>query len=167
MNLFSFIKDDWEKIPQNVRYFLLSGSTLLAITWLSDHWGKDSYKLFSWDFRNIFFSLGITLILVGLVMIVSKQLYTYFNLLRLKIKYPIKNHPKTFALVWFQPGRLYLFDKKSKLSYHVHPWETAEDLSFVGHGFNCLHDYETALAGDVRIGSPYNIRIKSFHYVGQ
>jgi hypothetical protein len=49
-------------------------------------------------------------------------------------KYPLKNLDKDYHLIWFHRGKLYLFDKKEKLYYHIEPWETAVDLYFTDKG---------------------------------
>jgi len=51
-----------------------------------------------------------------------------------KRKYPPKKLGKNYNLIWFHRGKLYLFDKKEKLYYHIEPWETAQDLSFTDVG---------------------------------
>jgi hypothetical protein len=145
MDFLSFLKDDWQKIPQNLRYFILSGITLIALTWISDHWGSNiHYDFLGWNFRSAFFSMGIALIIVGFCLILAKQIFTYFNLTRLRYKYPIKDLNRTFYLVWFN-GRLILFDKidrKNKRSYHIHPMATAKDLGFASYGIYTPLDFE-------------------------
>lgn len=51
-----------------------------------------------------------------------------------KKKYPLKKLNRDYHLIWFHRGKLYLFDKKEKLFYHIEPWETAQDLSFTDVG---------------------------------
>lgn len=60
------------------------------------------------------------------------------KLARKKEEFKRKYHPKglgkDYHLIWFHRGKLYLFDRKEKLYYHIEPWETAQDLSFTDVG---------------------------------
>jgi hypothetical protein len=173
MEFINLFKEDWRKIPQNIRYFFLSGLTLIGLTWVSDHWSGVRYNFFGWDFRGVFFSLGILLIIVGFGIVVAKQIFLYWRLNKLRRRYAISKLNKMFYLVWFN-GRLILFDKtdeKNKKSYHIHPAETAEDLGFVGYGINTPLDFEQhRLAKGLVIGKPGDtiyIKVDDYNYMGQ
>jgi len=136
--MWNLIKNDWEKLPQSIRYFFIIGAVLIFNSWLLDHWLPSSelpFKYFGlWDIRSLCYQIGQSLILLAIVVIVVKLI---FNLPKLvtnyKTKYPIKNLGKTFDLVWFK-GKLILFDHRDEKYYHVYPWETAQDLNFVSYG---------------------------------
>ena len=53
---------------------------------------------------------------------------------KLRRKYPRDNLNKTYHLIWFRRGKLYLFDKNDMHYYHIQPWETAEELYFADVG---------------------------------
>lgn len=134
MSPFDFLLDDWKKIPQNLRYFFLAGILLIFNSWLLDHWGGENLYLFwGFDVRQLGYNLGLSTIILGLFALLLKQLLYFKNMLWYRWKYPIKDLGSKFFLVWFN-GRLYLFDSKTKKRHHVYPWETAQDLLFVGAG---------------------------------
>ncbi len=134
MSNFDFLTDDWKKIPQNLRFLVISGGFLIFNSWLLDHWGrKRPYLLWNWDVRSFGYSLGLTLILIALGLLVAKQFIYFGRIIYFRKMYPINKLNLTYYLVWFN-GTLYLFDKKPKKYYHVLPWETAQDLLFVGKG---------------------------------
>src|SRR6266851_5752978 len=137
MDIFGFIKEDWKKVPQNNRYLILSGATLIFIDWFTDHWGK-SYSYFGKDYHQWFFNLGITFILIGIVMMavlmLIKQFFALSIMTNYRTIYPIDKVNETFSLVLFK-GRMILFDKRDsnkKRAYHVATSNTAIDLGFWG-----------------------------------
>jgi hypothetical protein len=136
------LTDDWKKIPQNLRFIFLAGVIFIFNSWLLDHWlinGQLPYKYWGVvDIRSFGYSLGLTLILICTVAIVFKQFYLFWILQIFRNKYSFSNLDKTYHLGWFR-GKLMLFDKKKKLYYHVYPWGTAQDLLFVGRGWE-FHD---------------------------
>lgn len=148
VNKLGFLADDWKKIPQNLRYVFLAGVLFIFNSWLLDHWlpnGQLPYKyLGCWDIRPISFNLGLSLILISTIIIVLKQFYLFGAVQIYRRKYPLNNLNKTYYLCWFK-GKLMLFDKKNKkkkLYYHVYPWETAQDLLFVGRGWKFQADFK-------------------------
>jgi hypothetical protein len=137
MEVLNFLTDDWKKIPQNYRYLILSGVFLISNSWLLDHWGNTkAYTYFGFDIRESGYSMGLTLIFIALLIIVAKQINSFRKVLLYQHKYPVEKLDTDFYLVWFN-GKLMLFDAKSKPKryYHVYPWETAQNLLFVGRGF--------------------------------
>lgn len=169
MNPFEFIFDDWKKIPQNLRYFFLAGVFLIFNSWLLDHWGlKNPYLFWGIDIRQLGYNIGLSIIIVGFFALLLKQLFYFKNIIWYRWKYPIKNLEYNFFLVWFN-GKLYLFDSKTNKRHHIYPFETAQDLLFVGKGkfiSKNLEDAELiqvsdALSIDVRKykeGQPINTR---------
>lgn len=167
MGIPEFIKGDWERLPQSIRYSVLSGLSLIFLSWLANDMNSSfDTTLFGWDFRRSFFSAGAIIIFVGLFLVLWKQVISYKNLAKWRIKYPIRKLDKSFTLIWFK-GRLMLFDRKSKMAYHIHPWETAIDLYFVGHGHSVAIDYDDAVRSERQFGKPINIKINDYPYVGQ
>ncbi len=133
MDVFGLIKEDWKSIPPNNRYFILIGSMLLIIDWVSDHWGT-KYTFYGKDFHQWFFNMGVTLILVSFVLMILKQFYALSLLTHYRTIYPIDKVNETFSLVSFN-GRMILFDKRNrtkKEAYHVATSNTATDLGFWG-----------------------------------
>lgn len=136
--MWDLIKGDWEKLPQDFRFFIEVGIALVFNSWLLDHWLPNKaipyMYLGHFDLREVSYDLGMSLIYFSIVVLIIKQLLNLPNLLKnYKIMYPIKNIGKSFDLVWFS-GKLILFDHERKIFYHVYPWETAEDLDFVSYG---------------------------------
>lgn len=143
MATFEILTDDWKKIPQNLRYIILAGIFLIANTWLLDHWGTGKiYTIFGWDVRDAGYSFGFSVILFSFILLIAKQLGYLIIGFRYRLKYPISKLNKSFSLAWFN-GRLILFDHKQKKYFHVLPWETAQDLLFVGMGEQLQDKFET------------------------
>lgn len=143
MDTLNLLVDDWKKVPQNYRYLILSGVVLIFNTWLLDHWGTNSpYLYLGHDIRALGYNIGLSLILIAFLFIITKQFYSYVKAIWLRRKYPINKLDIDFFLVWFN-GRLMLFDDKSspKKYYHICPWETAQDLLFVGRGFKVSTEF--------------------------
>ena len=134
MKAWELLSDDWKKIPQNIRYLLIFGSFLISLTWIIDHWGTGHvYTFWGLDIREPAFSIGLTLIFLGILLPIVKQFLYIYDLILYRKRYPIKNLGISYILVWFN-DKLILFDKSSKTHHHVHPFETAQDLLFVGKG---------------------------------
>ncbi|MFC2160132.1 hypothetical protein ACFLRX_00605 [Acidobacteriota bacterium] len=141
---FKFITDDWKKIPQNIRYYFIAGAALVFISWLIDHWGTmHIYKFWGLDIRKIGFSLGLTLIFLGLISLVVKQIIIFKNIVKYRRKYPINKIDTKFYLAWFR-GKLILFDEDKKEYHHIYPFETAQDLLFAGTGIYVDSDFENS-----------------------
>jgi len=139
-NFLSFITDDWKKIPQNYRYLILAGIFLIFNTWLLDHWGTTSpYLFFNIDIRQGGYNIGFLLIILAFTILIMKQFTSFGKLLRYRMRYPPEKLDIDYYLVWFN-GKLMLFDVKNKPKkyFHVYPWETAQDLLFVGKGMVVL-----------------------------
>lgn len=137
MEFLNFLTDDWKKIPQNYKYLILTGVFLIFNSWLLDHWGISTpYTYFGLDIRAGGYDVGLSLILFALFLIVTKQFSNFGRALWYRHKYPIEKLDIDYYLVWFN-GKLMLFDTKSKTKkyYHVYPWGTAQDLLYVGRGF--------------------------------
>lgn len=141
----TFLTDDWKKIPQNIRYVFLTGVLLVFFAWLLDHWlpnGQLPYRYLEvWDIRSLCFSTGFSLIFMSIALVVFKQFYLFGVTQYYRRKYSLENLNKTYYLIWFK-GKLMLFDNKKKLYYHVHPWETAIELLFVGKGWKIQDDFK-------------------------
>ena len=160
MNL-SFLLDDWKKIPQNLRYFFLSGITLILSSWVADHWHTSTvYSFWGWDFKRTFFSLGVSIIIFGFLMLVLKQLFLVYKVAVLRRRYPISELDKSFYLVWFK-GQLILFDNNTNQYFHVTPLETAQDLFFEGQGYSDDNRWSVVTQFDV---SDPSIRIIKADY---
>lgn len=136
-DFFNFITDDWQKIPQNLRWLFIAGILLIFNTWLLDHWygSNKAPFLVGWFsyFDVIEYAVGYILILMCFGMLVSKQLIYFAILRKYRSRYDLQKIEKDFYLAWFN-GKLMLFDVKDKKYYHIYPWETAQDLLFVGQG---------------------------------
>src|SRR6185312_17526567 len=100
MVVFGLIKEDWKSVPQNYRYFMITGITLLAIDWITDHWSK-TYYLFGHDFHQLFFNVGIVLILLFFVLILSKQFLVASLTAHYRDIYPLDKVNQTYSLVMF------------------------------------------------------------------
>lgn len=130
-DLFNFLTDDWKKIPANFRFLLLIGAFLIFNTWLLDHWGTiEPYRLWYIDIRSIGYSLGLTIIFFGCLLLITKQLWFFSNIVYLRWKYPLSKLNKDFFLISFR-GYIVLFDKKKNLYHHIYPFATVQDLTFV------------------------------------
>lgn len=142
MGIAEFLTDDWKKIPQNLRYLTLAGSFLIFNTWLLDHWGREKpYTFWGWDMRSFGYSLGLSFILLGFLLLISKQFFYFGRVAFYRRKYPLDKLNREFYLAWFR-GKLMLFDKKQKTYHHVLPWDTAQDLFFVGKGFQIEESFD-------------------------
>lgn len=160
MKIFDFITDDWKKIPQNIRYFFITGASFIFISWLIDHWGTEGiYRFWGLDIRKIGFNLGLTFIFLGLIFLVIKQLFIFKNVIEYRRKYPIEEINHKFYLVWFK-GRLILFDKDKKEYHHIYPRGTAQDLLFSGTGNYEDSDFENAT--NVKISDAISINVKEY-----
>ena len=138
--MWDLIKDDWNKLPENVRYFLEIGVVLVFNSWVLDHWLPNRNLPFEFlgrfDIRAACYNIGQSFILISIIFVVVKQLWNLPKLINnYKVRYPIKELGNKFDLVWFS-GKLILFDHKEKKYYHVYPWETAQDLNFVSYGIH-------------------------------
>lgn len=143
MNALEFIFDDWKKIPQNYRYLIITGVSLIFNSWLLDHWGSPQpYKYFGIDIRPHSYNLGLTLVFLALFLLVAKQFLYFGKIVWYRHKYPLNKLDIDFYLVWFN-GKLILFDEKNKPKqyFHVYPWETAQDLLYVGKRFTIPVDF--------------------------
>lgn len=132
-DLLGLFSDDWRKIPANFRLLFLIGGFLIFNSWLLDHWDSDEAHLF-WghDIRNVGYSIGLTLILLCFVVVFIKQVVFFKNLLIYRRRYSLSKLNKDFFLTSFR-GYVVLFDKKNREYHHVVPFETAQDLMFVGN----------------------------------
>lgn len=140
---FEFLSNDWNKIPQNLRYILWFGIFLIFNSWLLDHWGlNETYLFWGWDLRQFGYSLGTTAIIIAFIFLVLKQFAPFAKVIWYRRKYPLNSINKSYYLIWFN-GKLYLFDKKKREYCHVYPWGTAQDLKFVGRGFPLGGDINT------------------------
>lgn len=168
---FDFIADEFKKIPQGFKYFFISGTILIFIPWLIDHWGTNSlYKLWGVDIREFFFSLGLSIILVSLVLLLWRQAKYYRQAKKYRDRYPVEKHNSTFDLLWFN-GKLILFDHETKKYHHIYPYSTAQDLLFVDLGVRIKKDFEDVKSDEIRVsdkeivlkeykdGGPINTRI--------
>ena len=166
MDFLGFLKEDWQKIPQNLRYFVISGTILLVIDWTSYHWSKGvNYTYLGKNYHQFFFNLGVSLILLGFLLIIAKQIFVVVNLQRFRYRYSLKNLNITYGLIWFN-GKLYLFDKKKKTASHITPAETASDLSFWGVGVPYPGSFEEAQVHGLEVGDPVNIKVKDYNLAG-
>jgi hypothetical protein len=91
--------------------------------------------------------------------LISKQIKLFTNILLLRRKYPLDKFNKKYYLIWFS-GRLHLFDKDTMLRHHVHPYETAQDLSFTGTGISVNTDINDTK--EVHITDKHKVTISSF-----
>lgn len=130
-DIINLLADDWKKIPQNYRYLIIGGAFFIFNSWLVDHWGSYSYKyLLTIDIGLISYYVGLILIIIGFIILIGKQIFSYANVLNLRRKYPVSKIYKDFVIVSFN-GKWILFDKKTKEYHHLVPWETVQDLQFV------------------------------------
>jgi len=171
MNL-DFLTEEWKKIPQASKIFALFGVTLILLTWLIDHWGGNKegiYTFWGHDIRQTSFNIGVSIILLVFLFIIAKQILLIKRTTQYRIKYPLKNLDTTFYLIWFN-GKLILFDRSSKLYYHIATWATAQDLFFIGQGKWIKEDFEekkiitlpsgkTLEVSNYEDGGPINTRI--------
>ena len=160
MQIFDFITDDWKKIPQNIRYFFMAGTTFIFVSWLVDHWGGVEVKRF-WglEISDIAFSLGSTLILIGLAFLLVKQFYIFIIVTKYRRGFPIDELNSKFYLVWFN-GKLILFDKEKTEYHHIYPFQTAQDLLFIGTGTYVESNFENT--NTVKISENISIQVKDY-----
>lgn len=138
INPIDAFRDEWQQIPLNSRYLIVSGIFLIFNSWLLDHWRPNNQLPFLfwglWDIRTLSYSTGFSLILIVSFIFLIKRLFNLGNIVKkYRGKYPIGDVGRTYSLVWFS-GKLILFDEKEKKYYHIYPWETAQDLEFVSYG---------------------------------
>jgi hypothetical protein len=168
-NYLDFISEDWKKIPQNIRYIFLFGFFLIFNSWLLDHWGHEiPYKLIGkFDLREFGYNLGFILIIFGFLIISIKQFIIYKNIIIYRKKYPIEKLDTDYYLFWYD-HKLWLIDTKSKTYYHVHPWETAQNLLFTSYGYKINEDFRKVDELKYNDGSiPIIINMKKYKYGGQ
>ena len=155
--MINFIKSDFEKLPQNIRYLFIFGSFLVFNAWILDHWLPNRvlpYLFFNhFDIRAISYNSGMVLLLIGLVAVTLKQLISIPSLIRgYNRRYQIKDMGSKFDLVWFN-GKLILFDHAEKKYHHVYPWETAEDLDFISYGTHVQDKFPNPATPKVKLDS--------------
>lgn len=142
MGFLGLLTDDWKKIPQNLRYVIIAGISLIFNSWLLDHWGSDGvYKYLGMDIRGSGYNLGLSLIFFGFALLIGKQFFYLGRLIYLRKKYPESDIEHGYYLIWFK-GKLILFNTKEKKYYHVYPWDTAQDLLFVGKGQSMNENFD-------------------------
>lgn len=156
-SFFTALGDDWKKIPQNFRYLILIGSFFIFNSWLLDNWGNNKlYLFFGKDIREYGYNFGLLLILIAFAFIISRQGDVLRKTVFYRFKYPINMLNETFYLFWFN-GKLMLFDNKKMQYFHAYPWETAQNLLFVGQGEEIKENFENskkaklAVTGDSKV----------------
>ena len=158
----SFLTDDWKQIPLNYRFIIISGSFLIFNSWLLDNWGATNIYLFwGFDIRKTGYNIGLTLILLSLLPLISKQFIYLAKRQYYRSKYPTNKLDEKFHLVWFR-GKLMLFDIKKKKYYHVFPWETALSLSFDKKGVSIDQDFYSQLHEKIRISEEQLIDVEKY-----
>lgn len=129
MSIPDFLSKDWQRIPQNFRFFILSGVLFIAIVLATIQFGGSAEFNYLGLSEQTFFNAGLALIIVGTGLVLYKQLIFANEIRKLRKKYPIGLIDKTFYLVHFGDP-IYLLDIKDKTAFHIHPLKTARDLSF-------------------------------------
>lgn len=151
MNL-GFLSEDWNKLPQNFRYFILAGGFLIFNSWLLDHWGQGGERyLKSFDFAYWGYWLGLLIIILGIFVLIIKQFTGYANIIWLRRKYPISKLNKDFYIYSFN-GKWMLYDKKTLEYFHIHPWETVVDLRWQGWENGLPLDFQPENKPQIPIG---------------
>lgn len=155
--MWNLVTDEWNKIPQDIRFLIEAGAFLVFNSWLLDHWLPNRILPYRYlgifDLRDISYNLGMSLIFFSAGFIVIRQIWNLPKQIKnYKDSYPTKNLGKTFDLVWFN-GKLMLFDHKSKPKqyFHVYPWETAEDLNFTSYGTHAQDNFPNPQNPAVRL----------------
>lgn len=129
---FGFLADDWNKLPQNFRYFILAGAFLIFNSWLLDHWGQNGGKYLKiFDIAFWGYWLGLIIIILGIIVLILRQISAYSNILWIKRKYPYAKINKDFYIYSYN-GKWILYDKNSKEYFHIRPYETVIDLHWQG-----------------------------------
>ncbi|MCL4418744.1 hypothetical protein M1146_01425 [Patescibacteria group bacterium] len=164
--MFDLIRNEWEKIPQSIRYIIEIGIALIFNVWMLDHWLPNQalpYKyLGQFDLRSMLYNIGQSFVFLAITLILFKQLFNFPKLIfNYKNKYPIKDLGKKFELIWFS-GKLMLFDYNEKKYYHVHPWETAEDLQFVSHGIHIDDVFPNSRNTKIKLSNDRNLDTTEF-----
>ncbi len=155
--MFDFFKEDFNKLPQNIRYLFYIGILLVFNAWLLDHWKSDQelpYLFLGFlDVRSISYNIGTAFLLFALLITAWKQLSNIPAMIEnYKLGYQVKDIGKKFDLVWFN-GKLILFNHKRKKYYHVRPWETAEDLDFVSYGIHVQDNFPNPRNPKIKLDS--------------
>jgi len=126
-------KDDWQRIPLNLRYIFFAGVFLIFMAWLGDHWtDQQQYQVLWFASNEITFQVGFFFIVVFFGLLMIKQFWLFGKIFRLRRKYPLHQIDVTFHLVNLKPGWIFLFDERSKKRLHIKTPGTARDLGFVG-----------------------------------
>jgi len=167
--MWELLKNDWEKVPQNIRYLLEIGIALIANTWILDHWlshHRLPYLFLGYfDIRSFSYNVGQLLILISIIFVLAKQVIQLRNLPELlinyKTRYSIKDIGTKFDLVWFN-GKLILFDYVLKKYYHVYPWETAQDLNFTSYGTHVIDKFPDPSNSKINIAKGKIIDVNKF-----
>lgn len=165
MTIPNFVSEDWRRIPQNLRYFILSGVLFLGVSWTADQIRLNN------NFRDLFFFTGVILISIGVILLLFKQMWLPIKLNFYRHRYPLRDLYRTFCLVRFN-DRIILFDsrhKDRKRSYHIHPLETARDLHFNTHALSINDDFDRARLGNATIGQRGDmvyVKVNNYEYRG-
>lgn len=132
-DIVGIFKDDWQRIPLNLRYFFFAGAFLIFMAWLGDHWSdQQQYQVPLFPSNENAFQVGYLFIVVFFGLLVIKQFWLYGKIFQLRRKYPLSQVDVSFHLVNMKPGWIFLFDERSKKRLHVKTPSTARDLGFVG-----------------------------------
>jgi hypothetical protein len=155
----AFVREDWQKIPSNLRYLIYMGFSLVFMSWLYDHWGTNPPVV--WIIQNfsvLAFNAGLWLLIVSFVAIFARQVWLFWTTQRLRVRYPLNRLNDDFHLVSLG-GKVYLFDtRQGKKKYHIRNWQTMIDLGF---------EYEVTIVTDpsqkeVQVKNGVVINIDSF-----
>lgn len=164
-----FLSKDWQKIPQNFRFFILSGVLIISIVLANNQFGDPQQLAYLWLYRDVLFNIGILLVLVGVGLVLYKQIIFAKEIRSLRKKYPISSRDKSFYLVHFGDP-IYLLDNNDKLAYHIHPLKTARDLSFNLYTHDAGMTYDEAVAADYekgKTGDRIHFKINDYEFAGQ
>lgn len=168
MSVAEFLSKDWQKIPQNFRFFILSGVLMIAIVLTNDQFGSEDLTYLGLS-RNNFFNIGIGLVLAGIGLVLYKQIILANAIRKLRQKYPVSEINKSFYLVHFGDP-IYLLDSRDKLVYHVYPLKTARDLSFNLYTYDAGMTFEEAKTKDFELGTngdKVHFKVNDYEFAGQ
>lgn len=168
--MIALFQKDFDKLPQNIRYFFYLGILLIANAWLLDHWLPNQALPYLYlgrlDLRSFSYNVGTTSLIFFLGLTFWKQVkFIPFLITSYNEKYPINDIGKKFDLIWFN-GKLMLFDHKERKYFHVYPWETAEDLDFVSFGTHVEDRFPNPITTIVKLDTGKELNTSSYENGG-
>ena len=140
--LLGFLTDDWESIPKNYKYVIISGGFLVANAWLIDHWGTNRvWTVGGIDVAWNSYFVGLFLIILALFILIINQVIFLNRIVQLRWKY---RHNLLYDKIYIYTfkGDWYLFDTRYQEYFHIRPWKTVEDLQWEGRAIYLNYKFD-------------------------